>query len=268
MQAEKPWLRTQLASSLLRAAQANRARQVEALACFELARVFRAGESGALPDEPIEAVALLAPGEAKSLWLKRAAARLLRGEGRGRAAARRARRARRAFAAATWSRSCIRAPRASSGSAGSASCGRRAPPRRAARAFELDGPVALVIADVDALDAAGREPPRVKEPSRFPKVERDLAVLLARDVAAGEVAEAMREAGGPALQSVEIFDRFAGAGVAGGKVSVAFRLVFQRPDRTLNEAEVSQAMERVIALLAKRFAGELRERAGKKGEGS
>jgi phenylalanyl-tRNA synthetase beta chain len=133
--------------------------------------------------------------------------------------------------------------------------------------FELAGPVALVIADVDALDAAGREPPRVKEPSRFPKVERDLAVLLASDVAAGEVAEALREAGGPALQSVEIFDRFAGAGVVGGKVSVAFRLVFQRPDRTLNEAEVSQAMERVIALLAKRFAGELRERAGKKGEG-
>jgi phenylalanyl-tRNA synthetase beta chain len=98
-------------------------------------------------------------------------------------------------------------------------------------------------------------------------VARDLAVLLGRDVAAGEVAEAIRVAGGPALQSVVVFDRFAGAGVPEGKVSVAFRLLFQRLDRTLTEAEVGQAMERVISMLAHRFAGELRQ-AQEKGEGS
>jgi phenylalanyl-tRNA synthetase beta chain len=134
--------------------------------------------------------------------------------------------------------------------------------------FELDGPIALVSVDVDALEAAGREPPRVKEPSRFPSVERDLAVLLTADVAAGEVADALREAGGASLQSVAIFDRFAGPGVPEGRVSVAFRLRFQRADRTLTEAEVGEATERVIAMLARRFGGELRERAAKKGEGS
>jgi phenylalanyl-tRNA synthetase beta chain len=133
---------------------------------------------------------------------------------------------------------------------------------------ELEGPIALVIVDVDALDAAERQAAQVREPSRFPSVERDLAVLLAADVAAGEVAEAMRETGGASLESVAIFDRFAGPGVPEGKVSVAFRLLFQRADRTLTEAEVGEATERVIAMLARRFAGELRERAGKKGEGS
>jgi phenylalanyl-tRNA synthetase beta subunit len=48
---------------------------------------------------------------------------------------------------------------------------------------------------------------------------------------------------------------------------VAFRLWFQRLDRTLTEAEVSEATERVVAMLARRFGGELRE-AQEKGEGS
>jgi len=267
MQAERPWLRTELVSSLLRAAQANRARQVDALRCFELARVFRAGEPGALPDEPIEAVALLAPGEATGLWTKERPPVFFEAKGVAeRLLAELGVAARFAGGAAE--------PFFHPGAAGEfrldgkrvVAVGELHPAVRAR--LELDGPVALVCVDVDALDAAGREPQRVREPSRFPKVERDLAVLLAGDVAAGEVAAALREAGGPALQSVEIFDRFAGAGVPAGKVSVAFRLVFQRPDRTLNEAEVGQALERVVALLAKRFAGELRERAGREGEGS
>jgi phenylalanyl-tRNA synthetase beta chain len=98
-------------------------------------------------------------------------------------------------------------------------------------------------------------------------VQRDIAVLLSREVAAGEVADALREAGGESLQSVRIFDRFAGKGVPEGKVSVAYRLVFQRTDRTLTEPEVSQAMERALSMLTRRFDAELRE-AQQKGGGS
>jgi phenylalanyl-tRNA synthetase beta chain len=134
--------------------------------------------------------------------------------------------------------------------------------------FELEGRVAVLWVDIDALDAAERKPARLRELSRFPKLERDLAVLLASDAPAGEVAAAIREAGGPALQHVEIFDRFAGRGVPEGRVSVAFRLVFQRLDRTLQEQEVTEALERVMTMLARRYGGELRERTAKQGEGS
>jgi phenylalanyl-tRNA synthetase beta chain len=96
-------------------------------------------------------------------------------------------------------------------------------------------------------------------------VQRDVAVLLGRDAAAGEVADAIREAGGESLTSVRVFDRFAGKGVPEGKVSVAFRLVFQRTDRTLTEPEVSEAMERVLAMLARRFDAELRDAQSKGG---
>lgn len=266
IQAERPWLRTQLVASLLRTARANRARQVDELRAFELARVFRTGAPGALPDEPIEAVALLARGAEKSLWgeprppaffeAKGAAERLLAELG-----------VRASFRGGEVE------PFLHPGAAGEFRLGRTRVVAvgelhpECARAFELEGPVALLIADVDALDRAGRAAARYREVSRFPAVQRDIAVLLSRDVAAGEVADALREAGGESLQSVRIFDRFAGKGVPEGKVSVAYRLVFQRTDRTLTEPEVSQAMERVLSMLTRRFDAELRE-AQQKGGGS
>jgi len=266
IQAEKPWLRTQLVSSLLRTARANRARQQDEVRAFELARVFRAEAKGALPDEPIEAVALLARGAEKSLWgepkppvffeVKGAAERLLAELG-----------VRASFRGGEVE------PFLHPGAAGEFRLGKNRVLTvgelhpECAREFELEGPVALLIADVDALDRAGRAAARYREVSRFPAVQRDLAVLLARDVAAGEVAEALREAGGEALQSVRVFDRFAGKGVPDGKVSVAYRLVFQRTDRTLTEPEVTEAMERVLSMLARCFDAELRD-AQQKGGGS
>jgi len=89
-------------------------------------------------------------------------------------------------------------------------------------------------------------------------VRRDLAVVLADEQSAGEVLAAVERAAGKDLVSVELFDRYAGKGVPKGKVSLAFRLVFQRADRTLTEKEVKKATDRVVRMLAHRFDGELR----------
>ena len=70
--------------------------------------------------------------------------------------------------------------------------------------------------------------------------------------------EAIRKEGGAALVGVEVFDRYEGKGVPEGRVSVAFRLVLQRPDRTLKEAEVVKVIDRIIQRVAQRFDGELR----------
>ena len=83
-------------------------------------------------------------------------------------------------------------------------------------------------------------------------------MLIDRDAAAGELLEAIRKQAGADLVSVELFDRYEGRGVPEGRVSVAFRLVFQRADRTLVDTEVNQAMDRVVRALAERFGAELR----------
>jgi phenylalanyl-tRNA synthetase beta chain len=87
---------------------------------------------------------------------------------------------------------------------------------------------------------------------------RDLAVLFGRDVAAGAVLESIRKLAGNALTSATVFDRYEGKGVPEGKVSLAFRLVFQRTDRTLTEQEVAKTTERVVDALKQDFGGELR----------
>ena len=56
----------------------------------------------------------------------------------------------------------------------------------------------------------------------------------------------------------ELFDRYEGRGVPEGKVSLAFRLAFQRVDRALTEKEVGKAIDRVVKMLSHRFGGELR----------
>jgi len=125
--------------------------------------------------------------------------------------------------------------------------------------FEIDAACALFTLDLDALAAATPEPVRYREVSRHPSVRRDLAVLLPREQAAGDVLAAIRGAAGPHLVDSAVFDRYEGRGVPEGRVSVAFRLVFQRPDRTLTDAEVARATERVVRMLADRFGGELRQ---------
>jgi phenylalanyl-tRNA synthetase beta chain len=127
-----------------------------------------------------------------------------------------------------------------------------------AAAFEIDVPAALAVVDVDALDELTTPGPRYREVSRHPRVVRDLAVLFGRDVAAGAVLESIRKLAGNALTSATVFDRYEGKGVPEGKVSLAFRLVFQRTDRTLTEQEVAKTTERVVDALKQDFGGELR----------
>jgi phenylalanyl-tRNA synthetase beta chain len=127
-----------------------------------------------------------------------------------------------------------------------------------ASTFEIDVPCALFELDLSAVGACPTQVRKYREVSRHPAVRRDLAVLLDRTQPAGELIEAIRKQAGVHLLSVEAFDRYEGEGVAPGKLSLAFRLVFQRADRTLTDAEVTKSIDRVVQMLAHRFGGELR----------
>ena len=89
-------------------------------------------------------------------------------------------------------------------------------------------------------------------------MRRDLAVLVDRAQAAGELREEIRKVAGPDLVSVDLFDRYTGRGVPEGRLSLAFRLVFQRADRTLTDSEVTAITDRVVKALAQRFGAEPR----------
>ncbi|HUF12125.1 MAG TPA: phenylalanine--tRNA ligase subunit beta [Longimicrobiales bacterium] len=82
-----------------------------------------------------------------------------------------------------------------------------------------------------------------------PAVERDLALLVPAAVPAGVVERSIRGAAGELLDAVAPFDVFRGAGLPAGSRSVAFRLRFRAPGRTLTDEEVDRAVERVLRAL-------------------
>jgi len=89
-----------------------------------------------------------------------------------------------------------------------------------------------------------------------PAVERDLALLLPAGVLAGGVEAAMRDAAGPLLEAARVFDEYRDPRLAGR--SVAWRLVFRAPDRTLRDEEVDAAVARVLEALRSEFGIERR----------
>jgi phenylalanyl-tRNA synthetase beta chain len=90
-----------------------------------------------------------------------------------------------------------------------------------------------------------------------PPVERDLALVLPDDVTAAAVDAVIREVGGPLLADVVLFDEYRGKDLAGR--SVAWRLVFRAPDRTLREQEVDSAVDAILAALKERTGVERRQ---------
>ncbi|MBB4665273.1 phenylalanine--tRNA ligase subunit beta [Conexibacter arvalis] len=99
---------------------------------------------------------------------------------------------------------------------------------------------ALFMLDLDVVIAAVPGPAVYADYTSFPEVRQDLAVVLDDTVPAAEVVRVVRDAGGPLLADVEVFDVYRGAQVGDGKVSLALRLAFRSPERTLTDEEVAQ----------------------------
>jgi phenylalanyl-tRNA synthetase beta chain len=128
-----------------------------------------------------------------------------------------------------------------------------------AEEWELRGS-RVVVAELDVAGIAGGRRPSVtaSPPPRHPSAERDVAVVVAEDRAAGDAAAVVRANGGPWLVNVRLFDIYRGAPLTASEKSLAFRLTFQAPDKTLAEAEVDAAIESVTRALATQIGGRIR----------
>ena len=93
--------------------------------------------------------------------------------------------------------------------------------------------------------------------SKYPSSDFDLAFVVPQTVAAGTLLKSLRQAGGNLLADAVLFDIYRGKGVADNARSLAFRLRFQAPDRTLGETEIADARSRCIAA-AQKLGAELR----------
>ncbi|PSQ54323.1 MAG: phenylalanine--tRNA ligase subunit beta [Bacteroidetes bacterium QH_10_64_37] len=116
--------------------------------------------------------------------------------------------------------------------------------------FDLDTPVFVAEFNWAALvEAANAEQHRDYEPvSRFPVVDRDLAVLVHTDQPVGPLQNTIRDAGAPLLRRVDVFDVYEGEGIEADAKSVAFTLRFGA-DRTLTDEEVDAQIDTIVERL-------------------
>jgi phenylalanyl-tRNA synthetase beta chain len=128
-----------------------------------------------------------------------------------------------------------------------------------AGALQVQGPKWVAPVYGFELDVSPVERPAVRfvPLPTTPPVERDLALVLPDGLTAREVEAVLRDAGSPLLERASAFDEFRHAELAGR--SVAWRLVFRVPDRTLRDDEVEPVVERMVTILKERLGVARRE---------
>lgn len=99
---------------------------------------------------------------------------------------------------------------------------------------------------------------RIAPVARHPVVERDIAVVVGKDVAVGPMLGAIRKAAGTLLRVVDVFDLYQDARIGAGHKSVAFSLRFQA-DRTLTDAEVDRRVDAIVKKLSQEYGARLRQ---------
>ncbi|NEM89900.1 phenylalanine--tRNA ligase subunit beta [Galbitalea soli] len=130
-----------------------------------------------------------------------------------------------------------------------------------ALAQELDLPrvVAVVELDLDALIATAPAEVTPHPIVAMPAATQDLSLIIPIETAAGQVLDTVIEGAGPLLEHASLVDDYRGAGVHPGHKSLTFALRFRAPDRTLTQAEATEAKNAAVALAQLRHGAVLRE---------
>ena len=85
--------------------------------------------------------------------------------------------------------------------------------------------------------------------AKYPAVSRDLSMVMKKDVLVGDIEEIIAQKGGQYLESYELFDLYEGEQIKEGYKSVAYSITFRAKDKTLEENDITEAMNRILKQL-------------------
>lgn len=83
--------------------------------------------------------------------------------------------------------------------------------------------------------------------AKHPAVNRDISMVVKKDILVGQIGKVIREKGGHHLESYHLFDIYEGSQIKAGYKSVAYSITFRANDRTLEEKDITAAMDKIIA---------------------
>ena len=125
--------------------------------------------------------------------------------------------------------------------------------------FDLPSSVYIFELDFEVLSHGYRERDiEIQVPPKFPPIERDIAIVLEKSISAGNVGASILEVEPAIIRSVELFDVYVGNQVPEGQKSLAFSIVLQSTERTLQDSDADKVIERVLAKLQQSFNANLR----------
>ncbi len=85
--------------------------------------------------------------------------------------------------------------------------------------------------------------------AKYPAVTRDISMVMPKSISVGKVEEVIEKKGGKILESYQLFDIYEGSQIMEGYKSVAYSIVFRAKDKTLEDKEVTEAMNRILKAL-------------------
>jgi phenylalanyl-tRNA synthetase beta chain len=253
LSADDAWLRRRLLPGLVRLVEANWANHVEDVRLFEIGTAFAASRSGERPREERRVAAVLTGRREPRHWTGTGEGRFDLWDLKGR------------FEAAV----ALAIPGGAVQVERNAWVARNAEGRIVGEAGPLTADAPLWAAPLFGfelvLDPSPRRPPQFTPLPATPASERVLALLLPEGVTAAQVDVALRATGGELLEQVDVDSDYRGAELPAGVRSVAFRLTFRAPDRTLRDAEVDQMETRLLAALAEELGVRRRDAGAARG---
>jgi phenylalanyl-tRNA synthetase beta chain len=129
---------------------------------------------------------------------------------------------------------------------------------KTAKKLDLPGGVFLFSLDFEALLGAAKLVPEYQGLSKFPAVLRDLAVVVPVELRNEDVRKVILDVGQPLVEEASIFDVYTGKPIPEGRKNLAYALTYRAKDRTLTDAEVSQAHTKIVEEVNRRLGATLR----------
>ena len=104
------------------------------------------------------------------------------------------------------------------------------------------------------------KPIKYKESSKYPEITKDMAFIVNDNITSGEILEQIKRTGGRLLSNVSVFDVYKGENVGENEKSIAYKLTFEDPNRTLSDEEVTVIFKKIIEEVEKKFEAKLRDK--------
>ena len=123
---------------------------------------------------------------------------------------------------------------------------------------KYDLPQAPVVFELDFSAVTAAKVPAYVEASKFPSVIRDLAVVVDQGLVLQNLLDSLKGQQNTLVKDIQLFDVYAGKGVAENKKSLALRIVMQDTQRTLLDSEVDAAVQQLVSCLEQAFGAQLR----------